>query len=163
MSKKDKKKYGKFCCCPPKLGMHLTGVVSAGLLVYYFVLFITSIQHDNFNWRIILWVFGIGFPRVIFFFMIFKDSIYRRRLHATMLTATTALQLLLTVIDQFSIFMHTDQFCDRVYAVYYMEHSWDVTCFWSIFMYEICMISCLVFYVYAAWCSVGFFHEGFEH
>ena len=162
MSKK-KKEYGKFCCCPPKIGMHVTGLVSAGLLVYYFVLFVTSIANDNFNWRILLWVFAIGFPRVVFYFMIFADTIYRRRMHATTLVATTALQLLLCIIDQFSIAMHHEDYCDRVWAVSYMKHDWSVECGWSIVMYEICMISFLMFYIYASWCSVGYFHEGFEH
>ena len=34
--------YGKFCCCPAKVGIHITGLVSLGLLVYYFVLLVAS-------------------------------------------------------------------------------------------------------------------------
>ena len=59
--------------------------------------------------------------------------------------------------------MHHDDYCERVWAVAYMVTEWKVECGWSIVMYEICMISALVFYIYAAWCSVGYFHEGFEH
>jgi len=142
--------------------MHFTGVMSAGFLVYYFVLLVTSAQHDKFNWLIILWCFAIGLPRVILYFMIFNDSIYRRRLHATCLVATTALQILFFIVDQFEIFMHSQNFCNRVYAVYYMMDDWGVACEWSIVMYEICMLSALAFYIYASKCAVGYFHLGFD-
>ena len=41
---KDKhhKHYGKFCCCPAKIGVNFVGLISLGLLIYYFVLFIAS-------------------------------------------------------------------------------------------------------------------------
>ena len=164
---KDKHKhkhsdYGRFCCCPAKVGLHLTGLISIGLLVYFFVLLVASAQNDRFNWLIIIWVFAVGFPRVILYFMTFADSIFRRRMYATFMTATTAMQLLFFIIDQFEIFMHDQDFCDRVYAVYYMKNDWDIKCDWSIVCYEICMVSALAYYIYAAVKAVGYFHLGFE-
>lgn len=111
---------------------------------------------------ILLWTFLIGLPRVVLYFMTFNDSIFRRRIYATVMTGTTALQFLIFVIDQFGIFMHDNEFCDRVYAVWYMKDDWGITCEWSIVCYEICMLSALIFYIYASIKAVGFFHLGFE-
>jgi len=87
----EPKHLGKFCCCPAKIGVNFVGLISAGLLVYYFALMVLSAQADRFNWLILLWIFAIGFPRVVLYFMTFNDSIFRRRIYATTMTATTAL------------------------------------------------------------------------
>jgi len=58
--------------------------------------------------------------------------------------------------------MHDKDFCNRVYAVYYMQNDWDIYCDWSIVMYEICMIFFLSFYIYATMKAVGYFHLGFK-
>ena len=49
-----------------------------------------------------------------------------------------------------------------MYAVYYMKTDWDIKCDWAIVCYEICMVSALVFYIYATVKAVGYFHLGFE-
>ena len=78
------------------------------------------------------------------------------------MAGTTALQFLFFVIDQFEIFMHDKDYCERVYAVYYMMTEWDIYCDWSIVCYEICMISAIIFYIYATVKAIGYFHLGFD-
>ena len=73
--------------------------IHIGLFIYYMVLFITSAQHDNWNWTIILWAFVIGFPRIVLSFMLFQDSILRRKWYALCMVSTTAVQAALFLYD----------------------------------------------------------------
>ena len=130
--------------------MHLTGPINIAMFVFYMTLFIKSCKADKFDWVILIWTFGIGLPRVIAYFMFFKNSIYRRRIYALTLAGTTAAQLLLFIINQFIIFTRSDDYCSRVYAVWHMVTVWEIECGWAITLYDIGQSALLFWYIYAA-------------
>ena len=92
-------KHGRFLCCSVLVGMHLTGPISMAFFAYYFTLFVKSIQRDEFDWVILIWVFVIGLPRVVCYFFLFADSIFRRKIYALCLAGTTALQLFIFILN----------------------------------------------------------------
>ena len=73
--------------------MHLIGIISVGFLILYMVLFVRSCKDDRFNWVILLWTFAIGVPRVVFWLLIFADSIFMRKIYAMALTITTVIEV----------------------------------------------------------------------
>jgi len=107
------------------------------MFVYYMVLFITSAQHDNWNWVILLWTFVIGMPRIVLSIMLLKDSIQRRKWYSVCMMSTTAVQITLFIFNQIMIFSNDLKYCDKVYAVEYMVVTWDIYCDWAITLYEI--------------------------
>lgn len=144
-------------------GLYLTGPISIGLFVYYMVMFIKSAHADKFNWVVLIWTFVIGLPRVLGFFLLFCDSIFSRKIYAMILASTVTLELLIFVINQFIIFTNDADYCERVYAVYYMVVEWDRTCDGAITLYEIASSCSVVFYLYAACCAFDHYHMGFKN
>jgi hypothetical protein len=142
--------------------MHLTGPISIAFFVFYMTLFIKSAKADNFDWVILIWTFVIGLPRIIAYFMLFADSLYRRRLYGMVLAGTTACQLLVFTINQFIIFTNSDNYCSRVYAVWHMVTVWGIECGWGITLYEIGQIFALMFYIYATQGAFDHYHMGFK-
>jgi hypothetical protein len=155
-------KHGRFCCCSILVGMHMTGPISIGMFVFYMYLFVKSCKEDKFDWVILIWTFIIGLPRIIAYFLLFADSLYRRRLYGMALAGTTAVQLMLFIINQFIIFTRSDDYCDRVYAVWHMVTVWDIECYWAITLYEIGQLTLLVFYIYASQGAFDYYHLGFK-
>ena len=92
-------RFGKFCCVSTKVGMHLTGAVSIGLIVLYFTLLAEGASHDNFNWVVLVWTFVMGIPRVACYIVIWADTILRRRIYCMCLVTTTAVECLIFVVS----------------------------------------------------------------
>ena len=90
---------GKFCCCSTTMGIHFSTPIHIGMFIYYMILFVASAQHDDWNWVILIWTFVIGLPRIILSFMLFQDSIYRRKWYAMCMVSTTTIQGALFLID----------------------------------------------------------------
>ena len=157
----SKERHGKFCCCSTWCGMHMAGFISSALLVFYFILLIRSSQHDEFNWLTLVWISIIGFPRVIFWIIHCSDSIVHRRNYAFALTATTAIEFIIFVVNQFIIFVHDSSVCERVYMVIYMISDWGTSCGWAITMYEIGTVLSLTFYFYACIGAMDHYYMGF--
>ena len=153
---------GKFLCCSVLVGMHCTGPISIGMFAYYMTLFINSSENDQFNWVILVWTFLIGLPRMIFYFCLFADSIFRRKLYAMVLAGTTLLELLIYVVNQFIIFSHDKDYCSRVYAVSYMINQWGIYCDWAITIYEICTTFSVLFYITASMGAFDHYHCAFH-
>ena len=125
-------KQGRYCCCSTFVGVHFTGFISLGLLVFYFIMMIRSSHAENFNWEILIWTFVIGIPRVCIYFMLFGDTIYKRRWYALLMAMTTVAECFIFFLNQIFIFADTDNVCDRVYTIEYMVANWGFTCDWAI-------------------------------
>ena len=141
---------GRFCCCTSTIGLHFTGLISAALMVLYFILLIRSSENDQFNWMVLVWIVLIGMPRVIFWFVSCNDTIVHRRNYAFALAFTTCIEFIILVANTLIIFIHDQSYCTRVYAVEYMVDDWDITCDWAITIYEICTFILVLYYFYAS-------------
>ena len=100
-------------------------------------------------------------PRVIFYCIMFNDSIWARKIYAVVLAVTTAFELGLMIIQAFLFFSNDEKYCDRAYAVYYMWTDWEVSCDWAIFLYEVCEFTVLITYILAVVAAIDHFHLGF--
>ena len=157
----SKDRHGKWCCCSTWFGMHFSGLASCALLVFYFILMIRSSEHDEFNWLILVWISIIGFPRVIFWIIHCSDSIIHRRNYAFALVATTCIELLIFVVNQFIIFVHDDSYCERTYAVTYMMIQWNISCNWAVTLFELGTAMCITFYFYGCIGAMDHYYMGF--
>ena len=156
------RRHGRFCCCSAWIGMHLSGIFSLGLTVFYLWLMVKMIDADEFNWVIIIWL-ALGTIRVIFWLIMCLDSLYRRKMFAYALIGTTLIEAGIYIVNQFIIFTDKDDFCGRVYLVYYMVTEWDIDCDWAITLFEIMQSMSLTFYVYASIGAFDHYHHGFKN
>ena len=147
---------GRMFCCSTFIGMHLAGIVSLGLFVFFFTLMIKSIDYDEFNGLVLIWLIAIEAPRIVFWILHCKDSIPHRKYYALILVATTLGEAAFYVVNQIIIFTNDKDYCRRVYAIEYMEREWNIECDWAITCYEMCTSTSLIFFCYA---SVG----AYEH
>ena len=154
---------GRFCCCSSTVGQHFTGLVSAALLVIYFILLIRSSEAGEFNWMTIVWLVLIGMPRVIFWIVSCNDSIPHRRNLAYAMVGTTCIEFIIYVAVQFIIFIHDDAYCERVYIVIYMMEDWGTSCDWAITIYEIFSTIQMIYYFYAAAGAIDHYYIGYKH
>ena len=116
--------------------MLFTGVIALGLFTMLMVLMVRSVDRDHFNWPIILWIFGIELPRIAFFFLLFKDSIYYRKLFAMVLFGTTMFEVILTLIfNMMKLFKGEEEYCDKIFAVWYMTEDWNISCTGAVIMF----------------------------
>ena len=150
-----------FLCCTTHVGMMITGPVSMLLFVFYMTLFIRESREDHFNWVILFWTFVIGVPRIIFFFLLFADSLYRRKIYASVLAATTFVEVIIYIVNTCIIFANDDKYCERVYATYYMIADWNIDCGWAIFLFEFITTGSVLFYVYASMGAFDHYHLGY--
>ena len=155
------RRHGRWCCFSSIIGMHIIGVISVGFLILYMVLFVRSSQADKFNWVILLWTFVIGLPRVVFWLLIFADSIFMRKIYAMALTITTLIEVGIFIGNQVVIFRHDWKYCDRSYPVYYFVTEWHCTCTWAIFLFEMAMTTSLSFYIHACVAAFDHYHHAF--
>ena len=81
------------------MGMHMAGIVSLGLMVFYFILMIRSSRADSFNWMILVWIIVIGTPRIVFWLIHCNDSIRHRKWYAVALILTTLVELTIFVVN----------------------------------------------------------------
>lgn len=109
----------------------------------------------------LVWICAIGAPRILFWLVHCIDSIPHRRNYAYALIFTTLLELTIYVVNQFIIFIHDRNYCERVYAVTYMIVEWDIYCDWAITMWEVGTMMCLTFYIYASIGALDHFYMGF--
>ena len=158
-----KHRRGRFCCCSSSVGQHFTGLVSTGLLVLYFILLIRSAEANEFNWMTIVWLVLIGLPRVIFWIVSCNDSIVHRRNLAYAMVGSTCIEFIIFVANQFIIFIHDEEYCNRVYVVIYMMEDWDISCDWAITIYEIFTTLQMTYYFYAAAGAIDHYYVGFKH
>ena len=154
-------RHGRWCCCSSLIGMHMIGVISVGFLILYMVLFVRSCEADRFNWVILLWTFVIGVPRVVFWLLIFADSINMRKIYAMALVVTTVIEAGIFIGNQVVIFRHDIQYCNRSYPVYYMVTEWWIDCDWAIVLFEIAMTMSLSFYCHACVAAFDHYHHAF--
>ena len=154
-------RHGRWCCFSTLIGMHLIGIISVGFLILYMVLFVRSCQDDKFNWVILLWTFCIGVPRVVFWLLIFADSIFMRKVYAMALTITTVIEVGIFIGNQVVIFRHDDEYCSRSYPVYYFHTKWHTTCTWATFLTEMAMTTSLSFYIHACVAAFDHYHHAF--
>ena len=154
-------RHGVFCCCTTLVGMHLTGPISIGLFAFYMTLFVRSAHADQFNWVILFWTFVIGLPRIIFYFLLFADTLFRRKIYASVLALTAFVEGIIYIVNTFIIFGNDDKYCERVYAIYWMMDDWGIDCGWSIFLFEFLTTGSLVFFCYASMGAFDHYHLGF--
>lgn len=104
---------GRYCCCRTWTWMLFTGLAASSLFVLFMVLMIRSADRDHFNWQVLLWLFCIELPRIVFFCMLFADSLWHRKLFAMVLFGTTMFEVLLSgIFNMMKLFKGESNYCD---------------------------------------------------
>ena len=155
-------KKGRYCCCSTFVGVHFTGFLSLALLVFYFILLVRSSHADNFNWEILILIFIVGFTRVAIWFMMFGDTIYKRRWYSLGMAISTVAEFFLFVLNLIFIFTDDESVCDRVFTIKYMVVNWDIKCDWAIFLNELMATTSILYFIYASMCAYDHYHMGFH-